>query len=74
MPNKPKYWGVVVPLPAPMLTAQAQQLDSLGMEGLFALNGALCLAAMAIVKTQVPDSPASAHAAPTPGTARAGPS
>lgn len=36
MANKPKYWGVVVPLPAPMLTAQAQQLEALGMEGLFA--------------------------------------
>jgi len=36
MPKKPKYWGTVVPLPAPMLTAQAQQLEALGMEGLFA--------------------------------------
>jgi probable F420-dependent oxidoreductase len=36
MPNKPKYWGVVVPMPAPMLTAQAQQLEALGMEGVFA--------------------------------------
>jgi len=36
MPNKPKYWGTIVPLPAPMLTAQAQQLEALGLEGLFA--------------------------------------
>lgn len=32
----PKYWGVVTPLPAPLLTAQAQQLEALGMEGIFA--------------------------------------
>ncbi len=36
MPNKPKYWGTIVPLPAPMLTAQAAQLESMGLEGLFA--------------------------------------
>ncbi|HET6615824.1 MAG TPA: LLM class flavin-dependent oxidoreductase [Dehalococcoidia bacterium] len=36
MPNKPKYWGVVVPMPGPMLTAQAQQLEAMGMEGVFA--------------------------------------
>lgn len=36
MANKPKYWGTIVPLPGHMLTAQAQQLESLGMEGLFA--------------------------------------
>jgi probable F420-dependent oxidoreductase len=36
MPAKQKYWGTVVPLPAPMLTAQAQQLEALGLEGLFA--------------------------------------
>jgi len=34
--NKPKYWGTIAPLSAPLLTAQAQQLESLGMEGLFA--------------------------------------
>ena len=36
MPNKPKYWGTMVPLPAPILTAQAKQLESMGLEGLFA--------------------------------------
>lgn len=36
MANKPKYWGTIVPLPAPMLTAQAQQMEALGLEGLFA--------------------------------------
>ena len=36
MAHAPKYWGVVTPLPAPFLTAQAQQLESLGLEGLFA--------------------------------------
>jgi len=36
MPNKPKYWGTIVPLPAPMLTAQAAQFESMGLEGLFA--------------------------------------
>jgi probable F420-dependent oxidoreductase len=35
MPER-KYWGNVVPLPGPMLTAQAQQLESLGLEGIFA--------------------------------------
>jgi probable F420-dependent oxidoreductase len=34
--NTPKYWGTIVPLPGPLLTAQAQQLESLGLEGLFA--------------------------------------
>ena len=36
MANKPKYWAAIAPLPGPLLTAQAQQLESLGMEGLFA--------------------------------------
>ncbi len=36
MPNKPKYWGVVSPLPAQLLTAQAKQLESMGLEGVFA--------------------------------------
>jgi len=36
MPHTPKYWGVVSPLPAAFLTAQAQQLESLGLEGIFA--------------------------------------
>ncbi len=36
MPNKPKFWGTIVPLPAPMLTAHAAQLEALGLEGLFA--------------------------------------
>ena len=30
---------------------------AIGMDGLFALTGALCLAAMAVVKFQVPDPP-----------------
>ena len=34
--NTPKYWGVVTPLPAPFLTAQATQLEAMGLEGLFA--------------------------------------
>jgi len=36
MPYEPKYWGTIVPLPAPMLTGQARQMESLGLEGLFA--------------------------------------
>jgi len=34
--NSPKYWGVVVPMPAQLLAAQAQQLEAMGMEGVFA--------------------------------------
>ena len=36
MTNKPKFWGTIVPLPGQILTAQAQQLEALGLEGLFA--------------------------------------
>lgn len=36
MPNTPKYWGVVSPLPAQLLTAQAKQQEAMGLEGLFA--------------------------------------
>ncbi|MHB8683673.1 MAG: LLM class flavin-dependent oxidoreductase [Dehalococcoidia bacterium] len=36
MTNTPKYWGVITPLPAPILTQQAQALESMGLEGLFA--------------------------------------
>jgi probable F420-dependent oxidoreductase len=36
MPNKPKYWGVITPLPAQFLTSQAKQMEALGLEGLFA--------------------------------------
>jgi probable F420-dependent oxidoreductase len=36
MANKPKYWGTIAPLPGAMLTAQAQQLEAIGLEGLFA--------------------------------------
>jgi probable F420-dependent oxidoreductase len=36
MPNTPKYWGTIVPLPAALLTAQAQQFERLGLEGIFA--------------------------------------
>lgn len=57
MANKPKYWAAIAPLPAPMLTAQVQQLESLGMEGLFApqVYGPpfIPLAAAAAVTTKV---------------------
>jgi len=36
MPNKPKYWGVVSPLPAPILQQQAQGAEAMGLEGVFA--------------------------------------
>jgi MFS family permease len=36
--------------------------QAIGMEGLFALTGVLCLAAMAVVKFQVPDPPPQARA------------
>ncbi|MHB8515130.1 MAG: LLM class flavin-dependent oxidoreductase [Dehalococcoidia bacterium] len=36
MTSTPKYWGVITPLPAPILTQQAQALESMGLEGLFA--------------------------------------
>ena len=36
MTGTPKYWGVITPLPAPILTQQAQALESMGLEGLFA--------------------------------------
>lgn len=36
MPNTPKYWGTIVPLPAPVLQQQAAQLEAMGLEGLFA--------------------------------------
>src|SRR5262245_58575791 len=44
--------------------------QAIGLPGLFALNGALCIAAMAVVKFQVPD-PAQAPAARPAGPARA---
>ena len=43
---------------------------AIGMEGLFALTGLLCLAAMAVVKYQVPDPPARPRAAAPPGALR----
>jgi MFS family permease len=43
---------------------------TIGMDGLFALTGVLCLAAIAIVKFQVPDPPAPARA-PAKGSVRA---
>jgi MFS family permease len=43
----------------------------IGMDGLFALTGALCFAAMAVVRWQVPDPPAMPRTA-APGTTRAG--
>ncbi len=36
MPDKREYWSVVTPMPAPILTQQAQQLEAMGVEGLFA--------------------------------------
>lgn len=44
---------------------------AIGMEGLFALTGLLCLAAMAVVKFLVPDPPARAAAAKDAGGPRA---
>lgn len=36
MSDKRAYWGVVSPLPAPLLSQQAQQLEAMGLEGIFA--------------------------------------
>jgi probable F420-dependent oxidoreductase len=36
MSEKRKYWGVVSPLPAAFITAQAQQMEAMGLEGIFA--------------------------------------
>ncbi len=36
MSEKRAYWGVVSPLPAPLLSQQAQQLEAMGLEGIFA--------------------------------------
>ena len=36
MANKPRYWGTLSPLPAQVITAQAQQFESMGLEGVFA--------------------------------------
>lgn len=36
MPNTPRYWGTVSPMPAPMLTAHAQAQEAMGLEGVFA--------------------------------------
>ena len=36
MPNTPRYWGVISPMPGPMLTGLAQQYEAMGLEGLFA--------------------------------------
>ena len=36
MPTKRKYWGVVSPLPAQIIAAQAQQMEAAGLEGIFA--------------------------------------
>ncbi|MBI5289340.1 MAG: LLM class flavin-dependent oxidoreductase [Chloroflexi bacterium] len=35
MANKPKYWGTLVPLPAPMIAAQCQGFEAMGLEGAF---------------------------------------
>lgn len=34
--KKRRYWSVVTPMPAPMLTMQAKMLEGVGVEGLFA--------------------------------------
>jgi probable F420-dependent oxidoreductase len=34
--NTPRYWGTTVALPAPMLAAQAQQFEAMGLAGIFA--------------------------------------
>jgi len=44
---------------------------SIGMDGLFALTGVLCLAAIAVVKFQVPEPPAVPRAAGPAGSMRA---
>ena len=44
---------------------------SIGMDGLFALTGVLCLAAIAVVKFQVPEPPAEPRAAGPAGSLRA---
>ena len=43
---------------------------AIGMEGLFALTGVLCLVAMLVVKTQVPDPPARSPSVDAAGSAR----
>jgi predicted MFS family arabinose efflux permease len=44
---------------------------AIGLEGLFALTGVLCLVAMAVVKFQVPDPAVQARATPAEGSLRA---
>jgi len=36
MSNAPKYWGTIVPLPAPVIAAQCQGFEAMGLEGVFA--------------------------------------
>ncbi|MEO8458708.1 MAG: LLM class flavin-dependent oxidoreductase [Chloroflexota bacterium] len=36
MATKRKYWSIITPSPAPMISAQAKALESAGLEGLFA--------------------------------------
>ncbi|MCE7927302.1 MAG: LLM class flavin-dependent oxidoreductase [Chloroflexi bacterium CFX7] len=36
MADKHKFWGTVTPMPGQMLVAQAQQLEAIGLEGVFA--------------------------------------
>jgi len=55
--NKRRYWGIVAPLPGPMLTMQAKMLEQAGVEGIFApqMYGPpfVPLAAAAAVTTRV---------------------
>jgi len=34
--DRRRYWGLVTPLPAPALAAQAKMLEEVGLEGVFA--------------------------------------
>lgn len=36
MANKGTYWGTVVPMPAPIIAAQCQGFEAMGLEGVFA--------------------------------------
>ncbi|KAA0237075.1 LLM class flavin-dependent oxidoreductase, partial [bacterium] len=36
MADNHKFWGTVTPMPGQMLVAQAQQLEAMGLEGVFA--------------------------------------
>jgi MFS family permease len=54
------------------LVAAPALYEVIGMGGLFALTGALCVVAIGVVKTLVPDVPAVVHAGRSPQPAEAG--